>query len=372
MHRSVLFRYLRITHRWMPTRIYCLCICLFSLLLVITINSSSPWSGSRAPPGLGTVVLDWTGVWPGVPDRSCTTCSNFTSQQTSSSFRCDSPFLLILVISQPKNTKVRAAIRTMWGSVRMHRNKKIHVLFVVGIDTKSKQVMQALTEEETKHHDFLYTGLPESYNALTNKSMAAFHWVNQYCRSAEYILKTDDDCYNNPLKFVDFLIDVPHDVNLVGGFCFTTRPNRNKKSHWYIPPEVYPDLYLPVYCGGPAYLLSKSALTAVTKVSSNLKFFHLEDIFVTGFCRMAAGMNTMQIPGVQASNKPSDCELVNDVLNIHKVSESLLPTLWNKALKPAGKCLQPKKRHPVPILLVFITLGLVLFLWILYKRKIKT
>jgi Galactosyltransferase len=50
--------------------------------------------------------------------------------------------------------------------------------------------------------------------------MVALQWVYEFCPGAQYVLKTDDDGFNVPQRFVDYLIGVTAE-KFIGGYCFT-------------------------------------------------------------------------------------------------------------------------------------------------------
>ena len=278
-------------------------------------------------------ILDSLALRPYVPELTCDNCNShiFNYSIVQKDFcKNRSPFLLILVISKDSNLNQRNAIRETWGSVKRYKNLGVKTLFVLGARDHKNGPHQDVILENNKNHDILSVNLPEKYDHLTLKSRAALQWTVNYCPAARYILKTDDDCFNNPRKFVDYLTKA-NATEFVGGFCFTTRPNRNTKSKWYTPENMYPDVYFPVYCGGPAYVLSAEAAQKIHKVASNTKHFHMEDIFLTGFCRTNANLMARNIPGVQVSfPKKPGCDMIN-VLNIHKVSPSDMYKLWKTA-----------------------------------------
>ena len=91
----------------------------------------------------------------------------------------------------------------------------------------------------------------ESYSSLTNKSIAAIKWMIGRCGSHfHFILKTDDDSFNVPQYFIDYLETVDdHNQPFVGGLCSSgEEPHRVKWHKWYVPESNYPGQVFPLHC----------------------------------------------------------------------------------------------------------------------------
>lgn len=70
--------------------------------------------------------------------------------------------------------------------------------------------------------------------------MMGLKWVRQFCQQARYILKTDDDAFNVPQRFIDYLIGIESARSVdrfLGGYCFTVcliTPTNAWASQWQI------------------------------------------------------------------------------------------------------------------------------------------
>ena len=322
-------------------------------------------------------ILDTLALRPYVPDLTCDQCNvhTFNYSIAQKDFcHSNSPFLLILVISKDSNVNQRKTIRETWGSVKSHQGLAIKTLFVLGTSNHDHGLHEDVILENDRNNDILSINLPEKYEHLTFKSRAALQWAVTHCPAARFILKTDDDCFNNPGKFVDYL-KTENASDLVGGFCFTTRPNRNTQSKWYTPHDKYPDVYFPVYCGGPAYVLSAEATQKIHRVAPNTKHFHMEDIFITGFCRTNVNLMARNIPGVQATlSQKQNCDVIN-ALNIHNVSPNEMYRLWDTA-KSGDKfkeCKTNQEFYKTPLIsLMFVCIIMCIYKTIHLNTKNKT
>uniref|UniRef100_UPI00358EC090 beta-1,3-galactosyltransferase 2-like isoform X1 n=1 Tax=Myxine glutinosa TaxID=7769 RepID=UPI00358EC090 len=118
----------------------------------------------------------------------------------------EAPFLVMLVISHPSESKTRHAIRSTWGGVReVHYGKEqllgVLTLFLLGIPA-SMSIQAAVETESHIHKDIVQQNFVDSYRNLTLKVLMGMQWVSRYCPRAKYVLKTDSDMFVN----VDLLV----------------------------------------------------------------------------------------------------------------------------------------------------------------------
>lgn len=243
---------------------------------------------------------------------------------------CSPCFLLILVASFHANLDARQAIRKSWGSLREYQGQIVRTLFIFGSHEDKNYNYQI--QYEFKHYgDVMQADFVDGYRWLTNKTMAGLHWVQKFCPTAKFILKTDDDGFNVPQRFIDYLLAVGAD-RFIGGYCFTVMPDRRASSKFYVPYSMYPDQYYPTYCSGPGYVLSRSAAASILSLSADVAFLPMEDVFVTGVCRVVAGISYTQVVGVvEDHGQMTRCGLATWVKNGHSVYPQATPKLWRRA-----------------------------------------
>ena len=86
--------------------------------------------------------------------------------------------------------------------------------------------------------------------------MAALWWAVGKCGShAKFVLKTDDDSFNVPERYIDYLLNnavaaiADSDADFVGGQCASGEEPHREASHvWHVPAEHYPGHVLPMHC----------------------------------------------------------------------------------------------------------------------------
>ncbi len=311
-----------------------------------------------------------------VPDYSCDKCNVHNVEYVEKNEKiCDSQdiYLLILVISHPNNTKARNAIRETWGMIERHHSRSVKTVFVLG-RTGITKIDEKSVKEAAQFRDVLILDVIEQYFQLTLKTIGALKWASNICKSFQYLLKTDDDSFNNPVKYVEYLVHHGSPKKFLGGRCEWQLTNRDSEEKWGLSQSEYPHIALPLFCRGPGYVLSKQAAISVVKMSEMTRSFKLEDVFLMGFVRMRLGLVAMEIPGYYG--KPADldpCQL-GHVTNIHHVTPTKMRELWDWTHNPARHC------SNVPYALInsrflcqaaFYSAGLGLIYLFIYIRRVK-
>lgn len=259
---------------------------------------------------------------------------NYTFIIENSNF-CGDPneelFLLIIVTTYHPNVDARQMIRKTWGSIKKHNEKTVKTLFLFG--THADKNFNNQVQYEMEHYgDVVQGNFKDNYRSLTNKTTMGLQWIRKNCQQARFVLKTDDDGFNVPQRYVEYLVHEKND-KFIGGYCFTVMPDRRDGSKFYIPHAMYPDRYYPTYCSGPGYVLSQSAVREIVNIAPYVTFVHMEDVFVSGMCRVAANIQYVQIPGtVVDQTVMTKCNLATWVKNSHNIWPAFVPELWKRVL----------------------------------------
>ena len=147
-----------------------------------------------------TVTMVFAGPPAGLPEIVCNNCSyvNYPIRLTP---QCSPVFLLILVASRTANRKQRDLIRTTWA--QQSRSQEVGTIFILGRNHIAAD--SVILHESEKYHDIVQFDFLDTYKNLTIKTVSALKWAKYNCPSVRYILKTDDDTFNNIpgiLKFI--------------------------------------------------------------------------------------------------------------------------------------------------------------------------
>lgn len=176
-----------------------------------------------------------------------------------------------------------------------------------GLNTAERTVQRVLGREHSQYGDLVQCNSRDTYTNLTLKSIAALEWTRQYCSSARYLLKTDDDMFidvRRLLRFIDKveteaitesgvsnfhsrqsphsnmdqnnfspieadifdsaatpIFDVEIPPTIWGRLAHGWRPIRQNNSKYYVSRTQYYGKVFPDFCTGPAYLMTRSAIS---------------------------------------------------------------------------------------------------------------
>ena len=192
----------------------------------------------------------------------------------------------------------RSSIRTMKNPSNSSNNLVIHYWFVCGHDTKV-EVESAVRNESAVYGDILRLNYTETYSLLAFKTMSSL-WLAS-TMDVQFIVKVDDDVYLHVPKMIwwlktSFLPEKLYAGAVQGGV--KSKVVRDPTHKWFVSEQFLNDSWFPPYCNGPFYILSKSALLELLKVSSNegLTPFPLEDAYI-GILAKRVGIAPLQLNG---------------------------------------------------------------------------
>ena len=175
-------------------------------------------------------------------------------------------------------------------------NLVIHYWFVCGHDTKV-EVESAVRNESAVYGDILRLNYTESYSLLAFKTMSSL-WLASVM-DVQFIVKVDDDVYLHVPKMIWWLKTSSIPEKLYAGAVINGgKVIRNPKHKWFVSEQFLKDTLFPPYCNGLFYILSKSTLLELLKVSSNegLTPFPLEDAYI-GILAKRVGIAPLQLNG---------------------------------------------------------------------------
>jgi len=99
--------------------------------------------------------------------------------------------ILIWIHSAPKNLRNRIAQRETWANPVNWKKYKTALVFFLGKATAEEQL--SIEYESETYQDIVQESYVDSYRNLTYKAISGCKWTSIYCKSAELILKVDDD-----------------------------------------------------------------------------------------------------------------------------------------------------------------------------------
>lgn len=190
-----------------------------------------------------------------------------------------------------------------------------------GLNEAERAVQRVLGREYGRYGDLVQCQSRDTYTNLTLKSIAALEWTRQYCPWARYLLKTDDDMFIDVRRLLRFINKVetesvtessvsglhprplepvhdPYELFTLGADLFESgatpsfdielpptiwgrlahgwRPIRQHNSKYYVSRTQYTGRVYPDFCTGPAYLMTRSAVSPLYEAALG-KDFDVDD-----------------------------------------------------------------------------------------------
>ncbi|KAL4227963.1 Beta-1 [Mactra antiquata] len=233
---------------------------------------------------------------------SCDKCfqTNFSFVSSSicnSSSGNDKVDIIILIPTAYTHVRHRMALRTTWLSRTMKNTAKVRYAFILG-QAGSQKVQQDAFKEKKTYNDMVFANFSDTFANLTLKTLAAFHWVNTWCPHAMIIVKADDDVYMNLDNLITFVSkNLQFMQKTVFGGCWARQINRDPDSPYYVSYKAYANNTLADTCSGSTYITGSSVVKRILRVSPNIPFFHLEEMYVS-FCMKKLDIKAQKQQGI--------------------------------------------------------------------------
>ncbi|XP_014835959.1 PREDICTED: N-acetyllactosaminide beta-1,3-N-acetylglucosaminyltransferase 2-like [Poecilia mexicana] len=274
-----------------------------------------------------------------------------------------SPLLLIAIKSQVGNFENRQAIRETWGRsglVRGEFNTKgglVRTVFLLGRQDSSTgpypDLNNLLELENEKYGDILQWDFRDTFFNLTLKDLLLWSWFKQYCPTAAFVFKGDDDVFVRTDALLSYLHKKVEehklwriytnetDMNLfVGDVISNAMPNREPSMKYYIPESFYKGVY-PPYAGGGGVVYSGSLALRLREVSERVRLFPIDDVYL-GMCLNRLGLSPVHHPGfltfdLPATDRNNPCAY-RSVLLVHRRNPKEMLTLWKQLQNLPAQC----------------------------------
>ena len=245
--------------------------------------------------------------------------------------------LVILVMSLHNMTSQRQAIRDTWGSVsnsyswpNSNQHFSIEVFFVFGIN-KISSLNTAVAMEAAEKKDVIVAQFDDSYFNLTIKVLLAFKWTRDFCSTAKYVMKVDEDTYINIPKFVDLLHSQQMNNTILGPYFFTHSVARTGRHA--LPNSVFPAPKYPPHVKGNAYVMPIDVSMKILAVSEYMPYVHIEDCAITGILAKVFNFRHIGFTKNQYNIDiaASSCELVTGSKIVsQKIFDETFYDIWDR------------------------------------------
>ncbi|XP_055994563.1 beta-1,3-galactosyltransferase 9 [Sorex fumeus] len=199
-------------------------------------------------------------------------------------------FLLSLIFSHPGNGTRRDLIRKTWGNLTSVQEHRVLSLFALGMPVLVT-AQPEIDKESHKNKDIIEGLFLDSAENQTLKIIAMTQWAVTFCPNALFILKIDEEMFVNLPSLVDYLLNLKEHLEdiYVGRVIRQETPNRDPKSHAFVPLSKYPGKYYPDYCSGEAFIMSQDVARMMYIVFKEVPVMVPADVFV-GICAKSIGL----------------------------------------------------------------------------------
>ncbi|KAL3836112.1 hypothetical protein ACJMK2_021564 [Sinanodonta woodiana] len=268
------------------------------------------------------------------------------------------PYLLVFVLSLPKNTEERRAIRETWGSVINKNNNSLNIsarmMFMLGKMRHEITQNNELREESEKHKDIVQVDLMESRYNLTRKMMSGLQWVTTYCNTVKYILKTDDDTFINTARFSEYLLRTPNINNVtIHGWVYTHGLVR-RDGKYKVQVEEYPKSVFPHLTCGTAFILPFDVISDMLDIAERVPYCPVDDAFMTGVLRTILGLKIQHSADFTHMDEGTidPCRFYSKIA-VTNISPTCMHMLWNLTTQVPRMDCKRKDLHDLKVCPLF-------------------
>ncbi|KAG7173434.1 UDP-GalNAc:beta-1,3-N-acetylgalactosaminyltransferase 1-like [Homarus americanus] len=268
-------------------------------------------------------------------------------------------YVINIVGVAPWEIRARTLIRSLWAHETWQNKTGFRTVFVTGIVTDHK-LMAALREESNKYHDILQFNFLDTYDNLSLKTLCGLHWVNNFCSTPVWVLKSDTDVMVNTFRLTRYLHEYDEKTNHSRNH-FLCKPRGPaspcrtgcRKVKWRVSWEEYPHNRYPVYCMGPGYVIPRQMVPALYQAANKTHPFRLEDVYYTGIIPKQLNWGNMNenighlFPWRPVAWQNSFVKSDLMILELDKgLGQSASTTVWTKILQSMGleRLVQNEKR----------------------------
>lgn len=247
--------------------------------------------------------------------------------------------LLFLIFTVHKNVQERNALRKTWLTFTKNNTGTVRYVFLLGY-INNPSLNEAVVKENEQYKDIIQENFIDVYVNLTYKTIMGYKWVLSNCPRAKVVAKTDDDMFINIPNMLQKIHDNKDILNntIVGACSEGQQPVRSRASKWYASILSYPGTQYPSFCSGTCYLTSIELVQKLYTMSSDVPFFHLEDVYI-GMCLYKLGGKVKRLSGFHISHPDLDPCLYkgSELVTSHMVTPENLVKVWHSECVPRSK-----------------------------------
>ena len=210
--------------------------------------------------------------------------------------------LLFVIPSAPGNARRRDKVRAsgLYSYAKNPANKAA-VLFFIGapdpLKNSSASIQLGIDSEVRLHQDIVQLEFTDVYKNILVKAVSMLRWAAEFCSSAKYVIRTDDDVRINVTKLVKAVQEVGGQKDnfiLAGYLAVNYWVFRDKNSKYFISKKEYPHAKWPPFALGGLIGYPLKTVRLLYEATLRVKRVWLDDVFVTGICAKKVGAVLVQ------------------------------------------------------------------------------
>ncbi|XP_049525180.1 beta-1,3-galactosyltransferase 5 isoform X2 [Dermacentor silvarum] len=241
---------------------------------------------------------------------------------------------LFMVYSAPQYVEARSVIRRTWASdARKYSGNR--VIFLFGKPSTAR-LQSALEFESQQYGDIVQEDFVDTYHNLTLKTVMMLRWAAHHCPQARFVVKIDDDCFPNLANFYRAMHGQAEDA-IYGELRHRDRPVRELGHKWYISRKEFPRDMFPDYITGGMYVIGGRVVNLLYRATGQVKFFRVEDSYLTGMCAERAGVARTNLVGTYNLKLSSLCDYKKAIYG-HHVTPMEMNEVWYAMKRLEYKC----------------------------------
>ncbi|ELT96381.1 hypothetical protein CAPTEDRAFT_184731 [Capitella teleta] len=242
--------------------------------------------------------------------------------------------VVLLVHSLHSYSDRRDAIRRTWGGASHH----VQLVFVFGAHPDKRENDRVLVES-SDYGDIIQGDFHESYRNMTLKSLLGLKWVHEYCPSAKYIIKSDDDMVVN----IPTLLKVIHKRGMSWAMMgpYNGRSRVYRAGKWRLRWEDFPFYFYPPYESGSCYVITADLAFPLFEAAEYVPHLFIDDVFITGILGSILNVTHIKQDGFAfwTNKKPQMCEIAtNQIITGTKMTPTFMMSFWSDLKRYGPKC----------------------------------
>ena len=204
----------------------------------------------------------------------------------------------------PRQYLERMGTRKSWGSVKEVNGVRIKHLFFAGQDENDPVGDRMLREENDKYHDIIQFDMKNHFMNLTLLAILTYNWTDVYCPNIVYYVRSDNDMWFNPYRFVSSFLLENRTNALMGNRISHGTPIRITYSRYYLSKAVFPAESFEPYMSGCFLAMTRDVLHTIVQRCVDIgPIIYFDDVFL-GQIAKVGNISLVSFPYYKVSYSP--------------------------------------------------------------------